>query len=66
MNPKDRAVVNPMLALLGGAALGALVTALATTETGRTLWSRLRSMATGRRPQADDTMDDETVQSVFI
>lgn len=66
MNPKDRAVVNPMLALLGGAALGALVTVLATTETGRTLWSRLRSMATGRRPQADDTMDDETVQSVFI
>ncbi len=65
MNPKDRTLANPMLALLGGAALGVLVTALATTQAGKTFRNRLKALVTGRRAQAD-AMDDETVQSVFI
>ena len=55
-----------MLALLGGAALGAIVMALVTPKTGREVRGTLKAAARRLRGKGRDDGDDEPIEALFI
>jgi len=55
-----------ILALLGGAAVGAIVTALITPKTGREVCGTLRTAARRLCGIADDPEDDGPIDALFI
>jgi gas vesicle protein len=57
-----------MLALLGGAALGAVIMALITPKTGREVRSTLKTAALRLRGRAGDldALDNGPIQALFI
>lgn len=54
------------LALLGGAAIGAVVTALITPKTGREVCGTLRTAARRLCGKADGAEDDGPIEALFI
>ncbi|MDR3672704.1 MAG: hypothetical protein P4L36_17790 [Holophaga sp.] len=55
-----------MLALLGGAALGAIVMALVTPKTGREVRGTLKTVVRRIRGKAGEDADDEPIEALFI
>jgi len=55
-----------LLALLGGAAIGAIATALITPKTGREVCSTLRTAARRLCGRPDDPADDGPIEALFI
>lgn len=65
-SPSSPSSETIMLALLGGAALGAIVMALVTPKTGREVRGTLKTVVRRIRGKAGEDADDEPIEALFI
>ena len=63
---KPSASSSVLLALLGGATLGAIAAVLTTPKTGKEVRARLRAVAEGFRKRAPEDLEDDSAYAVFI
>lgn len=66
ISPRPSAPLPLILALLGGATLGAIALALTTPKTGREIRARLRNLAGRFRTRVAEDLDDGEVLAMFI